>query len=342
MANLGTLYRVELKKILKRKIVWVSMILMLVIILITVSASLFGSYYVDGVQADTHYHMFQVDKGYQQSLDKRFIDQELLEEMEEGYGKIPIGEERYSITEEYQTYARPYSAIFNFVRDATGMTVAEGMRWVADEQDLYVKRARMLEESWQNELLTQGEIDFWKNKEENLEWPIRFRYKEGYWQLIDSVYTIGLMTLLVIAVCLSGVFPEEHIRKTDQLILSCKYGRKTAYLAKLLAGISFSFTSAILFSIVSFATAFLLYGADGFSAAIQLINPKYSWSLSVGEATLIAYGVVVVAAVFMGIFVMMLSELTHSGIGTLSLVTGIIILPMFVNIPDQYRVLGQL
>ena len=64
MANLGTLYRVELKKILKRKIVWVSMILMLVIILITVSASLFGSYYVDGVQADTHYHMFQVDKGY--------------------------------------------------------------------------------------------------------------------------------------------------------------------------------------------------------------------------------------------------------------------------------------
>ena len=53
--------------------------------------------------------------------------------------KVPINE-KYSASEEYQTYARPYSAIFNFVRNTTQMTFSEIMQWTPDFDDLYARR----------------------------------------------------------------------------------------------------------------------------------------------------------------------------------------------------------
>lgn len=321
---------------------WVSTAIILIIIVFTIAASLLGTYYVDGAEIDTHYHMFQVDKEYQQRLNGREINQALLEEMKAGYDKIPSGEEKYTLTEEYQAYARPYSAIFNFVRSTTDMTFSEAMQWAADEQDMYTKRQAMIERKWNNYFLSQKEKDFWQGQETKIEWPIKFEYKEGYWQLFDCLNTIGLMSLIAITISLSGVFPEEHTRKTDQLILSSRFGRKEIYWMKLLAGVSFTLMISLLFTVVSFGISFGLYGAEGFSAAFQLMWPGYSCPLSVGEAVLISYGMMAAASIITGVFVMVLSELLHNSIGTLALVMGMIILSMFLNIPVQYRVISQM
>jgi len=342
MTNIGTLYGYELRKILRRKIVWISTAIILIMIFITVISPLLGAYYLDDVKIDTHYHMFQMDKAYEQRLNNRLINQSLLEEMKVGYDKIPSDVQHYTDNEEYQTYARPYSAIFNFVRGMTDMTVAEAMQWTPDEQDMYRRRQVMLEESWKSNSLSQDEKDFWKVQEEKIEWPIRFHYKEGYWRLFASLYTIGLMTLIIITICLSTVFTEEHTKKTDQLILSSKHGRETIYWSKLLAGVSFSLMVSIAFSSIAFIIAFAAFGSEGFSSAFQLMWGEYSYPLSTGEASLISYGMMIIASVITGVFVMALSELLHSSIGTLSLVLGLIILPMFFSMPEQYRVLSQL
>lgn len=342
MSNFGTLYGYELRKIVKRKIVWVSVFIMLIIILVSIGAPLIGTYYAEGNAVDTNYHMFQMNRAYQKSLDGRQIDQTLLEEMKAGYEKIPSGTKAYSFTEEYQTYARPYSVIFNFVRQTTGMTTQEMLKWKASEQDMYAKRQAMLENEWKNSFLTQEERDFWKKQEAALKWPVRFQYKEGYWQLFDCVNTIGLMTIVVVTVCLSNVFTEEHSRKTDQLILSSKYGRAVIYWAKLFAGITFCVILSLLFNAVAFGAAFVLYGSEGFFSAFQLIYADYSCPMTTGEAVLISYAMLLIVCVFTGVFVMMVSELFCSGVATLSLVVGMILLSMFFNIPEQYRILYQL
>ena len=120
MAYLRELYKYEVKKILVRKIVWITLLICMLGIVVTICANLTGTYYVDGEAVDTHYHMFQVDQAYYKALSGRAIDQELLDEMWEAYGRIPSGAERYTLTEEYQTYARPYSDIFNLVWSWTG------------------------------------------------------------------------------------------------------------------------------------------------------------------------------------------------------------------------------
>lgn len=342
MKNLGVLYRFEVKKIGSRKIVWITAFLMVLVVLISVGSPLLGAVYVDGVMTETNYQAFQLDKAYQLELDGRSINQELLAQMQAGYDKIPEDAESYITTKEYQTYARPYSAIFQFVRRATGMTVAEAMQWTAEEQDMYAKRQQALEEAWEDALLTRAEKDFWQSQEERLVWPLTFRYQEGWALLFDGVYTLGIVTIVAVAVCLAGVFPDEHTRKTDQQTLSSKYGRGVLYLAKYLAGISFSVGLAFLFVTTALLEAVILYGADGFSSSFQLLYPKYSYPLSMGGAVLICFGVIVLAAALTGAFVMMLSAFLHSSIGTLSAVVGMVILDMFFSVPEQYRVFYQL
>ena len=51
---------------------------------------------------------------------------------------------------------------------------------------------------------------------------------------------------------------------------------------------------------------------------------------------------VLCAGTFTGVFVMTLSENLHSSVGTLSIAIGLVVLPMMVSIPDEYRLLSQL
>ncbi|MCM1127792.1 MAG: YjgN family protein [Lachnospiraceae bacterium] len=346
MKNLGILYRFEIGKMLRRKILWAAVVAGLVLNLLALGLDSVGNYYIDGVKVDTNFHMNQIFKEDQLKLDGRLIDQELLEEMSDGYGKIPEdavnGARHYIGTEEYQTYARPYSAIFNFARSAGNMTTSEAMEWDADEQELYQRRRQAVEESWEDNFLTDKEKSFWQEKENRLELPVAFRFKEGWWHLLDGAYTTGILLLFVAVVCLAGIFPEEHVRKTDQLILSSRYGREPVFRAKLLAGISFVTVFLLLMFGLEVLEIYFLYGWEGFDAAFQLIMPDFSYPLSTGGGVLIAFGMILFASILTGIFCMFLSELLHGSMGTLALISGMIIAGMFVSsLPERYRVLSQ-
>lgn len=336
------LFMYELKKLVIRRIVLVSMVLSILLILITVGAALLGSYYVNGERIGSNYQMFQMDKVYQKALTGRPVDGVLLQEMQEAYGKVPLDEEKYSQTEEYEKYARPYSAIFNYVRQTTGLSGTEIINWTADTEDLRTKRLERQALGWESFQLTETEKAYWRALEEKLENPVIFQYAEGYSVLLSSLYTIGLLSLFVVTICLAGVFPEEHLRRMDQLILSSRWGRGEICWAKFLAGMLFAFLMTLVFVLFTFGAVFLLYGGEGFDAAFQLLYPNSSCPISVGQAVIIGYGMVLFAGVFMGALVMLLSEVLHSSVGTLAITIGIILLLMFFTMPDEYRLLAQL
>lgn len=341
MSRMGTLFQFEFKKIIRRKIVWISTAIAIAVILLTVGGTMLDFLFMEGESDETMYQAFLVDKAYQEALDGRPVDQELLEEMVAAYSKLPADVERYSDTEEYRNYARAYSAIFNLVRIMTGMSSAETRQWAADEADLYAGRQAEIERLAASCFLSREELEFWKAQEAKMEWPMVFRYKEGYWRLCDCVYTIGLLAIVMAAVCLSGAFVEEHARKTDQLILSSRYGRGTVYWAKFLAGMSFALLQSVLFAAAAFMTAFAIYGSEGFGADFRLACGEVFPPLTIGGAVLISYGCMIAAVAVTAAFVMLLSEMLRSSVGTLSLVTGMVILSMFVNVPEHLRVLSQ-
>lgn len=345
MNNLWMLYRYELKKIVgrKRKLAWITLFVCILCIIFTVTDNLITSNAVNGEGADGFYSRFQIDKNYQLALSGRQINQELLDETFAGYQKIPETKEWYTETEEYQLYARPYSAIFQLVRSFTDMNVSDSIHWKPDETAFYAARDSLLESSWQSLRLSDAEKEFWREKETQIQKPMTYFYHEGYFvSITDAFLIVGILTLLFIAVCMSSAFPEEHTQRTDQLILSSAKGKSTVYWAKILAGISVSAAASILMAALTIGLSLGIYGAEGFQAAIQLLHITYSYPLTIGQACLILYGILVITSVLASIFVMVLSELLHSGIAALAISAGGIMAGMVFHIPNRYRIIAQL
>lgn len=338
----GTIYRYELKKITKRKLVWITLSICILGIIFTPFSNLLGSYYVDGVLTDTHYHMFQVDSEYRRALSGREIDQELLEETVTAYKRIPADVDRYTVTEEYQIYARPYSEIFNLIRSWTNMDFYSVVNWEPEEEALYEMRRKQLENDWQSVIsLSDAEKDYWRERESQLNTPFTYYYNEGYVMLMNCFLTVGVLMLLFVSICLPGVFADEHTRRTDQLMLSSAKGKDTAYWAKLAAGATLAASCAALMSVLIWGLTLGFYGAEGFHTSMQIYT-NYSFPLTMGQACLIAYGILILTSVLMGLFVMFLSEIFHSSIAALAVSTGLIISGNIIMIPDEYRFLAQL
>lgn len=336
-----TLYRYELKKLMRRKLVWITLFICVLGIFVTVFSGLFGSYYVDGVLTDTHYHMYQVDNEYRKALSGREIDQKLLEETVFAYGMIPPEADRYTLTDEYQNYARPYSDIFNLIRSWSDINISSIRRWEPSEEALYQARYEQREATWQSFLLSDREKAFWQEKEAKLNLPFTYFYHEGYEILLNAFLTLGVQMLLFVSICLPNVFSEEHTRRTDQLMLSSAKGKNTAYWAKLAAGTTLAVFGSILMTALTFGLSLGFYGAEGFQTPLQ-IYADCSYPLTMGQACLIAYGILIVASILMSVFVMFLSEALHSGIATLAISTGLIIAGNIIMIPDEYRFIAQL
>lgn len=344
MNNFGVLYRYELKKLLSKRIVRISFLLCVMICALPWFLPLFAGYYVDGKNIGTVYEEDMTDRDYGRKLNGMEINQSLIEETIAAYRKIPYTQEvHYIATEEYQKYARPYSAIFNFIRRTSDMPTSEVMlSWQPSEEDLYAKRQVWLTSLWEEAGLSKGETDFWQEREEQIETPYVYEEHAGYDNMFSKYQSVAFFVLMLIAICLSGIFTDEHTRKTDQIVLCSPLGKTKLYLVKMAVGISFAAISAILFFVLTFIFMLCLYGAEGSKAAFQFMYAESSDPITCGQAIIIAYAQMVIAAVLTSVFVMALSEALKSNIATLAILSGVLMLSMIISVPEQYRVLRQI
>lgn len=343
MNNLNTLYKYELKKITSRKIFWITLLLCLCTAASIPLLSLTGKYYVDGEFVDTHYHMFLVDQAYERALSQRAIDQTLLEETLDAYRKIPDPEGRYTLTDEYQTYARPYSPIYQMICWWTNVDYLKNIvLWEPDETAFYEARKDSLKAYWQSCFLTETEKAFWEQKETKVQTPFIYFYHEGYSMLTKSFNTLNILIPLFVTVCLSGVFTMEHTRRTDQLVLTSDNGKTSVYSAKILAGITVSFLCCALMILISAILSLGVYGTDGFSMQIQVTPYPISYPMSIGVSCLIMCGIALILSVLISIIIMVLSEVLHSRTAAMAISSAAIIAAMICNVPPQHRVLSQI
>lgn len=344
MGTFKTLYGYECKKILQKKLTWISFLLCMVGLVLNATASMTTDYYVEGKKIGSNYELFKKDREYARKLNGREIDQRLLTETIEAYHKIPLNfEGHYTQTEEYEKYARPYSQIFHFLVQTTKLVPSELIKsWQPDEKVFYAARQEWLEEYWKSSGLSEGEIAFWKEEENKIQKPVVFWEHEGTDKLMQSLQTVGILVLMFIGITLSGVFSEEHVRKTDALILSSVRGKTKLYKAKILAGMTIAGGVALIFSIITWTLTLWIYGTGGFRAAFQIFYARNSDSITCGQALFIGYGCLIVAALLTAMFVMLLSECFHSSLASLAVITALILASMIINIPSQYRVPSQI
>lgn len=337
MKNLGTLYRYELKKLLKRKLSWV-----VVLILAAIMAySAWPPHYANGLTAELTDRDGNTVSGYfsgdaQRELrlegDRKISGQVMDEAFFQRLREISAGDGRYIIQEKFDrdsyfclidsSYCTPYSMVaYEMSLDPLTIT-AEGF---------YQRRREAVERQWE----TGAETVYWEAMEAQVEKPFTFRYSRGYQDMLSDVYGISSVIPIAAAVCLCGVFSEERRTRADALIFSSRKGRFPLYLAKVLAGLTIAFAGTLFLIAVDFAVVLLTKGGDGFDAAVQLGHLFTNFPLTMGQAVLIMTELLLLYGLLSGGVTMLLSVLTRNTIAALAGPVMLMILQAWLRLDMQ-------
>ena len=344
----GTLYRYELKKILTRPYVLLLLVLMLGVTIFLNVKPLLAQEEVAYAEEDgtlvfdtvSRYEAIQLERRFSKEDAGCLLDNEAALEMRE-------------LNRSYQESATvPTFILLNrfLVQDGIAITYFNPL-WDGTDQmaDLTYKAiAYTQEEEYQNQRLTQEEIDYWKEERAEIDTPYTLGYAKGYSGILRLAYWLNLMVLPFVFVCLCGSFSDDHVYKTWPILTSSKHGRKSLALARLVAGETLAGGTLLLLFAVTAAIQFFVHGAQGAGVPIQLLKvenlrPGFgetrlcasSRVMTAGQGVLVTVGVSLIILMFAGALAMLLSKLFRRAIPALALPLGLILLSIMFD-PSYY------
>lgn len=344
----GTLYRYELKKILTRPYVLLLLVLMVGVTLFLNVKPLLAQEEVAYAEEDgtlvfvtvSRYEAIQLERRFSQEDTGCLLDNEAALEMRE-------------LNRSYQESATvPTFILLNrfLVQDGIAITYFNPL-WDGTDQmaDLTYKAiAYTQEEEYQNQRLTQEEINYWKEERAEIDTPYTLGYAKGYSGILRLAYWLNLMVLPFVFVCLCGSFSDDHVYKTWPILTSSKHGRKSLVLARLAAGETLAGGAILMLFAVTAAIQFFVHGAQGAGVPIQLLEvenlrPGFgetrlcasSRVMTAGQGVLVTVGVSLIILLFAGALAMLLSKLFRRAIPALALPLGLMLLSIMFD-PSYY------
>ena len=344
----GTLYRYELKKILTRPYILLLLLAMVGVTIFLNVKPLLAQEEVAYAEEDgtlvfdtvSRYEAIQLERRFSQEDTGCLLDNEAALEMRE-------------LNRSYQESATvPTFILLNrfLVQDGIAITYFNPL-WDGTDQmaDLTYKAiAYTQEEEYQNQRLTQEEINYWKEERAGLTTPFTLDYAKGYSGILSMAQWLNLMVLPFVFVCLCGSFSDDHVYKTWPILTSSKHGRKFLVLARLVAGETLAGGALLLLFAVTAAIQFFVHGAQGAGVPIQLLEvenlrPGFgetrlcasSRVMTAGQGVLVTVGVSLLILLFAGALAMLLSKLFRRAIPALALPLGLMLLSLMFG-PSYY------
>lgn len=323
------LYRFELKKILAQKLLWI------------LAAAILLGLAVFGVATEVRPtnsglpmgEVIALQREGSQELAGQTVDQAFLDRL------LPLFTDPEANTEAQLKY----NDFFNWLTLILGTAHRQEILQT-DEARLYEALWHQLAPDPQAAGLTQEEIAHWTEQAQaRLAQPLVYQgYHEGWQTAAHGMEVMVFLEILFLAVVLAPLFPQEHLRRTDQLILSCRFGRGKAYAAKLLAGVTVGVGFTALLLLAYLGMLGLVYGLEGANVP-ALFTHLFPADLTIGEMVGILFLAALAAAVLVSVAVMLLAELTRNAIAAMAVVLGILLLTTMVYAaPENLRGLATL
>lgn len=358
MSQLGTLYQYEMKKILKRRMTWIAFIGAVLIMLYSCFGAMLYNYSITDPKTGESIYYSAYEKtmwrgAYAERLNGRMIDDELLGEMQAAYAAVQDDErsvdsggmvgttiaavsEDEAEEERLAEQRRQYQAVYNYVREIVGNDKVHTVDAVA----FYGERQRMITDYEEFGYLTESEKEYWRAHEAQTPYP--FYWDQGPMIMLASIKTILALMALVIGMTFSGVFADEHMRRTDQLALSSCHGRGPLYRAKLLAVMTLGVAATFIVGAVTLIGFGVLYGyAKNWDAPLQMHLESSPFALTLGEGIVIMLVLLLLSAALHSALALVLSAWTKSSVATMSLMTVYILGTQLLDVPSRLRVLSQ-
>ncbi|MDO5444636.1 MAG: ABC transporter permease subunit [Eubacteriales bacterium] len=325
MNNMGTLYRIELRKILCRRI---TVVVMIIVSLLMIAMNI--GEYVAGSKV--------INKA-EQALEGRAVNDELLDEMRaatdpknvtmEDGTRMMIG---VSVNDPaYQPLVDYLATIGGNYDKAYHMT----------ESELEKRFRGVISEPMREQYLTAAEQDYWYEKLTDFSMPLTYgKIQNGWGDAVCIVYVVAILSMISIAATLSGVFSDEMQLRTDALIFSSRNGKRRLASAKLLAGITVGMLETLLILLVCVATQFTISGINGGDTSVQFFVGPTAMDMSIRRAFWIFAGIMMIIGLLLSIFAMCLSQICRNSVAVISVMMGLWLISMLTP-PYSWRLVSQ-
>ena len=370
MHNFLTLYGYELKKLFKRRIVLITLgILTAVVLYLNIAGPLNTTHSWSDNEGNiirmNGFEWIADQKAKTEELNGQRIDDALLDEVKDAYKNVYREEYivetddgsgygyRQTVTgiftddgeesdEEKRAADRKreiYKPIYDYIQRVTGFY--DNVHNI-DADSLYQRRQEyLLEQEWAHLMMTDKEKKYWMGQEDDIERPFTYNYAGSWNTILDEFIYINMILVLAVTICLSNIFSDEHLRRTDQQILCSKHGKGRFFSAKTAAGLTFGVMCSVLLFFVYVVSLMCVYGPEGSSVVIQLYRPLCSRGLTMGQAVFLLGGIYIILGSIYSILAMFLSEAVKNAVAVMAIMTGGMLLTMFIQIPYQYRFVSQ-
>lgn len=356
MHNLGSLYKTELKKILSKRAVWITLVIGMALLIIAEISNIHpfgigGRYdFPDGTSMSA-YEFYQQQKKTSEEITGQKLDDVLLQKMRTEMKEflkdkqdLPYAETTGSkeyrgiwFAAEKLGYEDLLSKLYTQFQDAED---PNRLLMESDAAEYYQAVADNLNHVFSRDGLSEEETAYWSEKYDRQSIPFAYGYAHGYSGFIQMFYVYIWFVFLLIAVSLAGVFSEEVSHRTDAMILSTRNGRKPVSLAKLCAGITVGTLEMAIVLGVNLAVCLITFGHGGWDAPLLMVIQSTAWDLTVGQGILIFIGLALALAMVFAAVTMLLSQILGSSTGVLAVQIGILLLGIF-NIPDSLGIISQ-
>lgn len=349
MNNFGDLVRFEYKKIFMKRSIWIALFLYIFTIVVSCFGVLIGNEYRDGVPGRSNFESMKMDREYERALTGKEIYSDLIMETSKAYQKVPSEKSvQYTNTEEYQTYARPYSAIYGIIRPIYNKTVSSDFSYQDFQKitpdiagALYDYRIEKIRDTVENYPVSEGLKEKIIALDDKVVKPFVFEYFGGYNRFIALIHTTGLISAFLVVFLVAPIFCGEY-HGCDQLILSSKNGKDSLIKAKLLTGFSITAIFTLLGILLTYVLCMLIYGFDGKDAALQLKIPLSTLAITIGQLSIICAVCVFFACIVLEAITIFLSAKMKSSFIVITISGALIFIPTFINPPYNIRILHQL
>lgn len=329
MKNLGTLFGYEMKKLWKRPMTWV--------VLIVFSA---GFVHYSAIPFYNYGHTYTYTQADGTVISREFTPEEQDRFMIEAPRLLsgqPIDEEFFAKAEE-NIPARLENFDFSNSEDMEKVHEIEEQRdgyfFLVDPtyygayrmlggQNRYLHRLEWFKadvEANNNGYLTEEEIAYWTELEEQVQHPYIYEPTDAPSRLLDVLGVMGMFLPILVALCVCDLFSQEQRARTYPQIFSSRQGRSCLYLAKILAGSATSVLAAAIGIGAVIAASLIRYGPWGWGAAIQLCQyvSSCSFPITARQGILVLTALLLVYALLCGAVISLVSMWSGSGVASLA------------------------
>lgn len=347
------LFRLEHKKLWKKKSVKISFLLCFSYIVIFGSFLnyqffIFGSYTNENTFHRTWNGnlIIEQSKAHTEPWNGPFTD-ETLREMVADYQKLEATDYSKTALTEWSMVNDWLQSLWPELKDFDAQFPSLMISYVDPEKlsGFYDRRQQVVEDFLKNNSQTGKEGEYLLQMNQEISQPFHYTWVQGWAVLLgDMLPDFGMVIALFLAIVLSTIFAGEWHNRTSPLILTTKKGWRSLAGAKIGVGIAFTLELCAALIAGGACAQLLFLGTDGWDLPIQFVKLIAIAPMNMLQAEIYEYVCIFLGALGFAGVVLLISSRFKSTFLSLLFSLGIVYLPMILGeyLPYEWKKLLDL